>query len=95
MPERFSAVELTRVKRNLERHMAQRFGRHFALRMRKLLRLIDAGAGAPAQDDTVVPEVLAEARALLGAVKVDAAEQDDFLRSMLRVRFERGWQAHV
>ena len=64
--------------------------------MRMLLRLVDAGAADVECADTTVEEVLAEARALLVAVKVaDRAAQDDFLRSMLRVRFEPGWQAHV
>ena len=96
VPDTFSAHELTRVKRNLEKHMASRFGAEFPRRMRMLLRLVDAGAADVECADTTVEEVLAEARALLVAVKVaDRAAQDDFLRSMLRVRFEPGWQAHV
>jgi len=97
VPDAFSAHELTRVKRNLEKHMASRFGARFPQRMRMLLRLVDRSAANNVEcPDATVEQVLAEARALLVAVKVaDPAAQDDFLRSMLRVRFEPGWQAHV
>ncbi|OLP79727.1 Hypoxia-inducible factor 1-alpha inhibitor [Symbiodinium microadriaticum] len=87
VPSEFSDHMLTRVKRNLESLVAQKFGPESLdetmLKLQSIVR--------NKQDDPVLNYV----RELMAAVKIPAPKQDDFLLEIIEGRFGIDWNTYV
>lgn len=88
IPDQFTDHMLTRVRRNLESLIAQKFGQEkLNETMLKLRQAVNS------QDET--NDILSYARGLLGAVKVPMEKQDEFLLEIVDGRFGVDWSRHV
>lgn len=96
IPEFFDAHMLTRVRRNLESMIAQRFGpEKLNETMMGILKEVPApyGEGGEGKEEG---EILKEVRSILTAVKIkDIEDQNKFLHSIIRHRFGIDWQRWV
>ncbi|CAE7598971.1 hif1an [Symbiodinium pilosum] len=87
VPSEFSDHMLTRVRRNLESLVAQKFGpEHLDESMLKLQQIV-----RNKQDDPILKYV----RELLAAVKIPPQKQDDFLLEIIDGRFGIDWNKYV